>query len=85
MMTLTRTDYAGPGSSPAGLPLGSGFSDRAVGPPPLLAGSGVTDGSDAPYRDRAEFSTVQEEIANLKDILSKYISGRRRRRRESGR
>jgi hypothetical protein len=85
MITLTRTDNAGPGSSPAGLHLGSGFSDRAVGQLPLLAGCGVTDVSHASYRDRAEFSTVQEEIANLKDILSKYISGRRKRRRESGR
>jgi hypothetical protein len=84
MITLTRTDNAGPGSSPAGLHLGSGFSDRAVGPPPLL-GCGVTGVSHASYRERAEFSTVQEEIANLKDILSKYISGRRKRRRESGR
>jgi hypothetical protein len=84
MITLTRTDNAGPGSSPAGLHLGSGISAQAVSPPPLL-GCGVTDVSHASFRERAEFSTVQEEIANLKDILSKYISGRRKRRRESGR
>jgi hypothetical protein len=84
MMTPTRTDSARPGGSLAGSYLGSGFSDRAVGPPPALAGA-APDRARTCFRDRAEFSTVQEEIADLKEILSKYISGRRRRRRENGR
>jgi hypothetical protein len=85
MMTLTPTDYAGPGSGLTGLQLGSGCTDRAAGPPPSLTGCAGLDWRHTSFRDRAEFSTVQEEIANLKEILSKYVLGRRRRRRENGR
>lgn len=81
MTNLTRTDHAGPGSSSAASHLSS--SDRAAGSTPSLEGRTVTDPAHVSLMDEAACSTLQEELVNLKDILTKYIAGRRKRRREN--
>lgn len=60
--------------------------DRSAGSTPSLNGNTVTDPAHmSPLLDQATSSTLQEELDNLKDVLTKYIAGRRKRRRENAR
>jgi len=83
MTNSTQIDHAGPGGSLGGSQRGSSSSDRGVGSTTSSDGSAVT-GIRTISTDEAGPSTLREEVANLKDVLSKYISGRRERGRASG-
>jgi hypothetical protein len=74
MTNPTWTDHIDRGSSSgSSQPIGSA-TDRAVGSAVSSDRSAVAAWSDP--------STLREEVANLKDILSRYILGRRKRHRE---
>jgi hypothetical protein len=82
MTIATQRDHIDPGSSSDGSQPCSGFVDREVASTSSSDGGTATAGSHTLFRDftdRADIWTLQEEVANLKDILSKHIAGRRKR------
>jgi hypothetical protein len=80
-MTIpTRRDHIDPGSSSDRSQPCSGSVDRGVGSTSSSDGSTATAGSHTLFTDRTDTLSLQEEVANLKDILSKYIAERRKRR-----
>jgi hypothetical protein len=70
------TDHAHPSSYRSS-------ADRTSGSMLSMDGSAVTARPDTSSTDMADTSTLQEEVANLKAVLSKYVAGRRKRRREN--
>jgi hypothetical protein len=82
MTNSPQIDHAGTGGSLGGSQRGSSSSDRGVGSTTSSDGSAVTGRTLS--TDEAGPSTLREEVANLKDVLSKYISGRRERGRANG-
>jgi ElaB/YqjD/DUF883 family membrane-anchored ribosome-binding protein len=74
MTNPTRTDHSGIGGGAADSQAGRGSADRAVGSTPSAYRSAAAE-SDTSSSGTTDFSKLREEVASLKDIVSKSIAG----------
>jgi ElaB/YqjD/DUF883 family membrane-anchored ribosome-binding protein len=75
MTNPTRTDHSGIGGGSADSQAGGGSADRAVGSTPSSYRSAPAAESDTSSSETTDFSKLREEVASLKDIVSKSIAG----------
>jgi ElaB/YqjD/DUF883 family membrane-anchored ribosome-binding protein len=75
MTNPTRTDDSGVGGGSAGSHPGRTPSDRPLGSAPSSYGSATTPESHASAAESTDFPKLTEEVASLKDIVSKSLAG----------
>jgi ElaB/YqjD/DUF883 family membrane-anchored ribosome-binding protein len=75
MTNPTRTDHSGIGGAAADSPAGRGSTNRAASSTPSSYRSATTAESGASSSETTDFSKLREEVASLKDLVSKSIAG----------